>query len=138
MPDPHEPDLGPAPTSTARSADPADVARRYLTASRGAGDGAAPRAAEAYMDPANPERGHGQQWEPPPPPGTIRQAERVELTETARSADRVVYRANYQLVERRGRRRTARTEQTASLVCARQPDGHWLVLRDAPLLHPAP
>ncbi|MYV64294.1 hypothetical protein GTW37_39465 [Streptomyces sp. SID4931] len=140
QPDPTAHSPGPAPTATARITDPAKAATAYLAASRtvtAADAKVPPRRAEAYMAPDNAERGLGQPvWDHPPAGATLKPT-KVEAVETARDDRQAVYELTYVPATVQGAE-TVNTAPPATVyvVLTRQPDGTWLVFREAPDLSP--
>jgi hypothetical protein len=135
QPEEELPTRQPDPAEPAHVTDPEELVRLYLAASRAPQPDAAPRAAEAYMAPANPERGRG--LLDPPPSGTT--LTDITVEEAGWDDDRVVYRATYTRTPSGGEdQEHDQVPVTAYLVCEQQADGTWLILRDTPQLTPEP
>jgi hypothetical protein len=117
--------------------DPMVVARAYLVAARSATPDDRDRTrlqAAAYAAPGSPTAAVGAVVLDPPPPGQLRTAAVTALALVAAAEDdqRRGYRATVATATGPPDRRATTTVTTAYVVLARQPDGRWLVVADAP------
>jgi hypothetical protein len=117
--------------------DPAVVARTYLAAARSATPDDRDRTrlqAAAYAAQGSPPAAVGVVVLDPPPPGEVRTAAvtALELVGAAEDDERRGYRATVATATGLPDGSATTTVTTTYVVLARQPDGHWLVVADAP------
>jgi hypothetical protein len=118
-------------------ADPTAVARAYLAGARSAtpdDHGRTSLRAAAYAAPESPPGSVGVVVLDPPPPGQIRTASvtALELVAAAEDDRRRSYRATVATATGPPGVAAAAGVASAYVVLARQPDGRWLVVADAP------
>ena len=118
-------------------ADPTAVARAYLGAARSAtpdDHGRTRLRAAAYAAPESPPGSVGVVVLDPPPPGQIRTASvtALELAAAAEDGHRRGYRATVATATGPPGATASTAAASAYVVLARQPDGRWLVVADAP------
>ena len=117
--------------------DPVAVARAYLAAARSAtpdDHGRTRLRAAAYAAPESPPGSVGVVVLDPPPPGQIRTASvtALELVAAAEDDRRRGYRATVATATGPPGAAASPVARSAYVVLARQPDGRWLVVTDAP------
>jgi hypothetical protein len=118
-------------------ADPTAVARAYLAGARSAtpdDHGRTRLRAAAYAAPESPPGSVGVVVLDPPPPGQIRTASvtALELVAAAEDDRRRGYRATVATATGPPGAAASPVAASAYVVLARQPDGRWLVVADAP------
>ena len=129
---------GPPPADPAVDfTDPQAVARTYLAAARSATPDDRDRTrlrAAAYAAPGSPTAAVGVVVLDPPPPGQVRTAAvtALDLVAAAEDDGRRGYRATVAMATGPPDGPASTSVTTAYVVLARQPDGRWLVVADAP------